>query len=82
MAKKKYGVVDIELEDEQKWLETEADIAEQNPTPKSVQVLDVSNSDYINTGLDGVKELNKYNLKSITIYKGRNTVIEIIRQEV
>jgi len=46
--------------------------------PKS-QVLEIPNSDYINTGLN-LSEIRKYNLKSITIIKGRNTVVEIIKE--
>ncbi len=42
------------------------------------QVLELPNSDYINTGLN-LAELRGYNLKSISIVKGRNTVIEIFR---
>ena len=45
---------------------------------QKAQVLEIPNSDYINTGLN-LSEIRKYNLKSITIIKGRNTVIEIIR---
>lgn len=45
------------------------------------QVLEIPNSDFINGNLD-IKELGKYNLKSISIVKGKNTVIEIIRSEV
>ncbi len=73
MAKKKYGAVDIESpEDEQ-----ESDIVESQP--KDIQVLDITNSDYINSGLEKVKELGEYNLKAIHIIKGRNTVIEIFK---
>ena len=43
------------------------------------QVLEIPNSDYINTGLN-LSEIRKYNLKSITIVKGRNTVVEIIKE--
>jgi hypothetical protein len=46
--------------------------------PKS-QVLEIPNSDYINTGLN-LEAIRKYNLKSITIIKGRNTVVEIIKE--
>jgi hypothetical protein len=45
--------------------------------PKA-QVLELPNSDYINTGLN-LTDLRGYNLKSISIVKGRNTVIEIFR---
>jgi hypothetical protein len=43
------------------------------------QVLELTDSDYINGNLN-INELSKYNLKSITIVKGRNTVIEIIKE--
>ena len=46
--------------------------------PKS-QVLEIPNSDYINTGLN-LEAIRKYKLKSITIIKGRNTVVEIIKE--
>ncbi len=49
------------------------------PTIKMTQVIEIPNSDYINTGLN-LEELTKYNLNSITIVKGRNTVIEIIKE--
>jgi hypothetical protein len=45
---------------------------------RKAQVLELPNSDYINTGLN-LAELRGYNLKSISIVKGRNTVIEIFR---
>jgi hypothetical protein len=46
------------------------------------QVLEIPNSDYINSGYTklNIEELGKYNLKSITIIKGRNTVVEIIKE--
>jgi hypothetical protein len=44
------------------------------------QVLEIPNSDYINAGKLNIEELGKYNLKSITIVKGRNTVVEIIKE--
>lgn len=49
---------------------------------KSVQVLEIPDSDYINAGYTklNIEELGKYNLKSITITKGRNTVVEIIKE--
>ena len=43
------------------------------------QVLEIPNSDYINTGLN-LEAIRKYNLKSITIIKGRKTVVEIIKE--
>jgi hypothetical protein len=43
------------------------------------QVLEIPDSDYINGDMD-IKELGKYNLKSVTITKGRNTVVEIIKE--
>ncbi len=46
---------------------------------RMTQVLEIPNSDYINTGFN-LEELTKYNLNSITIVKGRNTVIEIIKE--
>ena len=46
---------------------------------QKAQVLEIPDSDYINGDLD-IKELGKYNLKSITICKGRNTVVEIIKE--
>ena len=46
---------------------------------QKAQVLEIPNSDYINTGLN-LSEIRKYNLKSITIIKGRNTVVEIIKE--
>ena len=46
---------------------------------RRAQVIEIPNSDYINTGLN-IEELGKYNLKSITISKGRNTVVEIIKE--
>ena len=46
---------------------------------QKAQVLEIPNSDYINTGLN-LAEIRKYNLKSITIIKGRNTVVEIIKE--
>ena len=46
---------------------------------QKAQVLEIPNSDYINTGLN-LSEIRKYNLKSITIVKGRNTVVEIIKE--
>jgi hypothetical protein len=48
------------------------------PLHKNVQVLELPNSDYINTGLN-FSDLRKYNLKSVTIVKGRNTIIEIFK---
>ena len=48
-------------------------------TIQKAQVLEIPNSDYINTGLN-LSEIRKYNLKSITIIKGRNTVVEIIKE--
>ena len=48
-------------------------------TIQKAQVLEIPNSDYINTGLN-LAEIRNYNLKSITIVKGRNTVIEIIKE--
>jgi len=48
-------------------------------TIQKAQVLEIPNSDYINTGLN-LSEIRKYNLKSITIVKGRNTVVEIIKE--
>lgn len=47
-------------------------------TVRKAQVLELPNSDYINTGLN-LADLRHYNLKSISIVKGRNTVIEIFR---
>jgi hypothetical protein len=46
---------------------------------QKAQVLEIPNSDYINTGLN-LAEIRKYNLKSITIIKGRNTVVEIFKE--
>jgi hypothetical protein len=46
---------------------------------QKAQVLEIPNSDYINTGLN-LAEIRNYNLKSITIIKGRNTVVEIIKE--
>ena len=50
--------------------------------PMPTQVLEIPNSDYINAGCTklNIEELGKYNLKSITIIKGRNTVVEIIKE--
>jgi len=45
---------------------------------QKAQVLELPNSDYINTGLN-LSGIRGYNLKSITIIKGRNTVIEIFK---
>ena len=45
---------------------------------QKAQILEIPNSDYINTGLN-LEAIRKYNLKSITIIKGRNTVVEIIK---
>ena len=46
---------------------------------QKAQVLEIPNSDYINTGLN-LEAIRNYNLKSITIIKGRNTVVEIIKE--
>ena len=50
----------------------------QKDVPKTTQVLELPNSDYINNGLN-LPEIRGYNLKSVTIVKGRNTVIEIFK---
>jgi len=47
---------------------------------KKAYAREIPDSDYINKGLD-LKDLSQYNLKSITIYKGRNTVIEVYTGE-
>ena len=49
------------------------------PQVKSTQVLEVPNSDYIESGTIP-PELKKYNLKSINIVRGRNSVIEIFKE--
>lgn len=46
---------------------------------QKAQVLEIPNSDYINIGLN-LEAIRKYKLKSITIVKGKNTVIEIIKE--
>jgi hypothetical protein len=45
---------------------------------QKAQVLELPNSDFINGDLN-ISDLKKYNLKAVTIVKGRNTVIEILR---
>ena len=50
-----------------------------NIVQKKAQVLELPNSDYINTGLN-LADLRGYNLKSISIVKGKNTVIEIFKE--
>jgi hypothetical protein len=50
---------------------------------QKAQVLEIPDSDYINTNslITGTVDLiSKYKLKSITITKGRNTVVEIIKE--
>jgi hypothetical protein len=59
---------------------TQKDVQESvQETVRKAQVLELPNSDYINTGLN-LADLRGYNLKSISIVKGRNTVIEIFKE--
>ena len=52
------------------------------PVQKSMQVLEIPDSDYISAGCTklNIASLSKYNLKSITIVKGKNTMVEIIKE--
>ena len=58
---------------------TDDKVVQKHPGSGRTQVLEIPNSDYINTGLN-LAEIRNYNLKSITIIKGRNTVVEIIKE--
>ena len=49
---------------------------------QKAQVLEIPDSDYISAGCTklNIASLSKYNLKSITIVKGKNTMVEIIKE--
>ena len=48
------------------------------PVQKATQVLEIPSSDYIGCGIIP-PALKGYDIKSITMIKGRNTVIEIFK---